>query len=152
VRGLDVTEEFPGEGIRARYFSADVGAQIQVQVLASRRLKDADLVPFFETLNVQAMNAAVVDRQPGLGEVPVMVLGSALNETDLAAFEADRAARADVAVQRARAERDMAHAELAAATEADGSAPAGEAKPPSTECRKDSGGIKRCKVTSGADG
>jgi hypothetical protein len=152
VRGLDVTESFLGDGIRARFFSAHVGAQIEVRVLASRRLKDTDLVPFFETLNVQAMNAAVIDRQPGLGEVPVLVLGSALSEADLAAYEADRAARADLAIERAQEMRAQAEAEVAAATGAAGVAPAGDANPLSTECRKDSGGIKRCSVTSGGDG
>lgn len=145
VRGLDVTEEFLGEGMRARYFTASVGAQIQIRVLASRRLKDEDIVPFFETLNVQAMNAAVVDRQPGLGEVPVLVLGSALGEADLAAYVADRAARAESAIRRAAERRDMAEAELAASADA---APAGQGKPVSTKCRTEDG-VKRCTVTTG---
>jgi hypothetical protein len=145
VRGLEVTEESLGDGMRARYFSADVGAQIQIRVLGSRKLKDADLVPFFETLNVTAMNAAVVDRQPGLGEVPVLVLGSALSEADLAAYEADRAARAALDLQRADEMRAMA--ELAAKT-----APAKTASPVSTECRNGPGGVKRCSITTEADG
>ena len=145
VRGLDVTEEFLGEGLRARYFTASVGAQIQIRVLASRRLTDDDLVPFFETLNVQAMNAAVVDRQPGLGEVPVLVLGSALGEADLAAYEADRAARKASAVRRAGELRALAKADLAVSAEA---APASAGKPAATECRKEDG-VKRCKVTTG---
>jgi hypothetical protein len=149
VRGMDVTEEFLGDGMRARFFSASVGAQIQVRVLASRRLKDGDLVPFFQTLNVEAMNDAVIDRQPGLGAVPVLVLGSALSEADLSAYEADRAARAEMAVQRARDLRDMARAELAATADATEAIPAGEAKPLSSECKKDSGGIKRCSVATG---
>jgi hypothetical protein len=131
--------------MRARYFTASVGAQIQIRVLASRRLKDEDIVPFFETLNVQAMNAAVVDRQPGLGEVPVLVLGSALGEADLAAYVADRAARAESAIRRAAERRDMAEAELAASADA---APAGQGKPVSTKCRTEDG-VKRCTVTTG---
>jgi hypothetical protein len=145
VRGLDVTEEFLGEGLRARYFTANVGAQIQVQVLASRRLTDEDLVPFFETLNVKAMSAAVVDRQPGLGEVPVLVLASALGEADLAAYEADRSARVESAIRRAGELRALAKAELAVSADA---APAVTGKPMSTECRKVDG-VKRCTVTTG---
>lgn len=150
VRGLDVTEEFLGDGMRARYFSADVGAQIQIRVLGSRKLKDADLVPFFETLNVTAMNAAVIDRQPGLGEVPVLVLGSALSEADLAAYEADRAARAALDLQ--RADELKAMAELAAIANPAETAPAKNASPVSTECRNGPGGVKRCSITTEADG
>jgi hypothetical protein len=146
VRGLDVTEEFLGDGLRARYFTASVGAQIQIRVLASRRLKDSDLVPFFETLPVQAMNAAVVDRQPGLGEIPVLVLAAALDEDDRAAFEADRAARAADAIARAREARDLAKAELAAKSEA---APPENAPPATTECKTSAGGIKRCSISTG---
>lgn len=146
VRGLDVTEEFLGDGLRARYFTASVGAQIRITVLASRRLKDTDLVPFFESLPVQAMNAAILDRQPGLGEIPVLVLASAMREDDRAAFEADRAARASEAVARAREARDLAKAELAATVEA---APAAPAQPAATECKTGAGGIKRCSVATG---
>lgn len=145
VRGLDVTEEFLGEGLRARYFTASVGAQIQIRVLASRRLTDEDLVPFFAALPVQAMNAAVVDRQPGLGEVPVLVLASALGEADLAAYEADRATRAASAIQSAAEVHDLAKADLAVSAEA---APASAGKPAATECRKEDG-VKRCRVTTG---
>lgn len=152
VRGLGVTEEFLGDGMRARYFSAHVGAQIQIRVLGSRRLKDADLLPFFETLNVKAMNASVIDRQPGLGEVPVLVLGSALNEADLAAYEADRAAQAARDIQRAQDLRDAARARLAAADPAEATAPAAEAQAPTAECRTGPGGTKQCKITGGADG
>ena len=150
VRGLDVTEEFLGDGMRARYFSASVGAQIQIRVLASRRLKDADLVPFFETLNVRAMNASVVDRQPGLGEVPVLVLGSALNEADRAAYEADREERAAGALFRAGELRERALAERTAIMEARDESSSATPKPGiASECKKDSGGIKRCSVVSG---
>jgi hypothetical protein len=142
VRGLDVAEEVLGEELRARYFTADVGAQIQIRVLASRRLTDENIVPFFETLNVKAMNAAVVDREPGLGEIPVLVVGSALGEADLAAYEADRAARTESAIRRAAELRAVAKAELAVAAQA------GAGKPVSTECRKVDG-VKRCTVTTG---
>lgn len=146
IRGLDVTEEFLGDGLRARYFTAAVGAQIKLRVLASRRLTDDDLVPFFEYLPVQAMNAAVVDGQPGLGEIPVLVLASALSETDRTAFEADRAARASDAISRARVARDMAKAELAATAEAAPGDPAQSAAP---ECKTGAGGIKRCSLGPG---
>jgi hypothetical protein len=146
ARGLDVTEEFLGDGLRARYFTAHVGGQIAIRVLASRRLKDGDLVPFFEGLPVQALNASIVDRQPGLGEIPVLVLASALGEEDRAAFEADRAARAAAGIALAGERRDMAKAALAATAEA---APEAKAPPAVTECTTGAGGIKRCSVATG---
>jgi hypothetical protein len=146
VRGLDVTEEFLGDGLRARYFTASVGGQIGIKVLASRRMTDEELVPFFTALPVQAMNAAVVDRQPGLGEVPVLVVGSALSEENRAAFEADRAARGARAIARAAEVRDQAKAELAAMAEA---APEGKAAPVVTECKTGAGGVKKCSVATG---
>lgn len=146
VRGLDVTEEFLGDGLRARYFTASVGGQIGIKVLASRRMTDEELVPFFTALPVQAMNAAVVDRQPGLGEVPVLVVGSALSEENRAAFEADRAARGASAIARAAEVRDQAKAELAAMAEA---APEGKAAPVVTECKTGAGGVKKCSVATG---
>jgi hypothetical protein len=148
VRGLDVTEEFLGEGMRARYFTADVGAQIRLRVLASRRLQDDDLVPFFTTLNVKAMNADVTNPQPGLGEVPVLVLGSALGEADRATFEADRAARSSAAIRLAGEVRDAALAELAAQTGADGSpSTAPSPKTPASACKTVSG-VKRCSLVT----
>jgi hypothetical protein len=148
VRGLDVNEEFLGDGLRARYFTASVGAQIELRVLTSRRLQDGDIVPFFETLNVAAMNAAVLDRQPGLGEIPVMVLGSALGESERAEYEADRANRAAEAVLRAGERRDLAKAEL---PEPVGTVPAGAGGgTPKAECKSGTDGVKRCSVaTSG---
>jgi hypothetical protein len=54
VRGLDVTEELLGDGMRARYFTANIGAQMQIRMLASLRLNDEDHCPRFrEHLNVQ---------------------------------------------------------------------------------------------------
>jgi hypothetical protein len=150
VRGLDVTEEFLGEGMRARFFSASVGAQIQIRVLASRRSTDAELVPFFETLNVKAMNAAVVDRKAGLGELPVLVLGSALTEEDRAAYEADRAARAASAVLEAGALLAAAKEKRALTPDSGNDAGKAEPKPGITaDCRTDAGGIKRCSVATG---
>ena len=150
VRGLDVTEEFLGDGMRLRYFTASVGAQLQIRVMASRRLKDGQLVPFFETLNVRAMNEAVVDRQPGLGEVPVMVLGSALGEEDGAAYQADRAERAASAIRRADELRDLARAELTETAQDVGASPTKNPQHglPTTECRTGPG-VKRCSVSSG---
>jgi hypothetical protein len=146
VRGLDVTEEFLGDGLRARYFTASVGAQIQIRVLASRRLKDGDLVPFFESLPVKEMNASVVDRLPGLGEIPVLVLASALTEANATAFEADRAARALSAIAEADRMFELAKAELAAKAEV---APGAAAQPATTECKTGAGGVKRCSVGTG---
>lgn len=157
VRGLDVTEDFLGDGMRGRYFFASVGAQIQLRVLASRRMKDADLLPFFETLHVKALNASVVDRQEGLGEVPVIVLASALDKEERAAFDADRAARNAEAAARAREELAVAEAEAAAAARAKAEAgdgtEEGKKDRPKTglggDCAKGTGGIKRCSVGSG---
>jgi hypothetical protein len=145
VRGLDVNEDFLGDGMRARYFTASVGAQIRVRVLASRRLKDDDIVPFFETLNVKAMNAAVVNPQPGLGEVPVLVLGSALDEADRAIVEADRAARSSAAIRLAGEVRDAALAELSAGA-GTGRDPS-TAQAPASTCKTVSG-VKRCSVVT----
>lgn len=94
VRGLDLAEAALPRSARARLFLADVGGQIRLGVLASARMKDRDLVPFLQTLDVAALNDSVVDRQPGLGQVPMIVLASALGKEARAAFEADVAARA----------------------------------------------------------
>lgn len=152
ARGLDVSEEFLGDGMRARYFFASVGAQIQIRVLATKRMKDTELLPFFETLHVEAMNASVVDRVEGLGEVPVIVLASALAKAEREAYEADRAARAEAALVRARDLRDADEIAARAEAGADAANAAGDepaAKPTAgfaSDCTKAAGGIKRCNV------
>ncbi len=157
VRGLDITEEMLPEGMRGRLFMADVGAQIHLRVLVPKRMPDAEVVSFFETLHVKAMNAAVVDQRDGLGEVPVIVLASALDRAGRDAYDADRAARAADKAARSRSARDAADAEAAAAAAADVSAdvsadsaePEAEpaAKPAEAQCVTGAGGIKRCKVS-----
>jgi hypothetical protein len=117
VRGLDVTEDLLPEGFRGRMFMADVGAQIHIRVLAPKRMKDADLVPFFETLHVEAMNASVIDKVEGLGKVPVIVLASAMDQTQRDAYLADIAAREAEADARNESERKAAEAENAAEAE-----------------------------------
>jgi hypothetical protein len=117
VRGLDVSEDLLPEEVRARLFFASVGAQIHLRVLAPQRMQDEDLVPFFQTLHVAAMNADVVDKQDGLGEVPVIVLASVLDETTRAAYEADLAQRA--AELAAESEAKRLEAEEKAAAEAE---------------------------------
>ena len=94
VRGLDVGELVLPEGARARVFTAELGGQLRLWVVASGRLTDKDLLPFFETLDVAAMNASIRSHEAGLGEVPVIVVVSELNEADRAAYAADRAAKA----------------------------------------------------------
>lgn len=94
VRGLDLAEAALPKRVRARAFLADVGGQIRLGVLVPAQMKDRDLVPFFQTLDVAALNDSVIDRQPGLGQVPMIVLASALGKDARAAFEADAAARA----------------------------------------------------------
>lgn len=100
VRGLDVTEDLLPEGFRGRLFFADVGAQIHLRVLAPKRMKDAELVPFFQTLHVEAMNASVIDKVEGLGKVPLIVLASAMEQAEREAYIADRDARAAAEAER----------------------------------------------------
>jgi len=146
VRGLDVTEDWLPDGMRGRVLLADVGGQIHLQMVVPKRMKDADLLPFFETLNVEAMNASVVDRQDGLGQVPVIVLASALGEADRAVYDADRSARkAATAAHRAKA-LQAEEARLASLS-ADDAPAVGETKPAAAaNCAAGSGGIKRCTV------
>jgi hypothetical protein len=149
VRGLDITEDMLPDDMRGRLFMADVGGQIHLRVLASRRMADADLVDFFETLHVKAMNAAVVKKQDGLGDVPVIVLASALDRDARNAYDNDRAARSAARIAAHRADYDAAQASLAADAAAD--ADEAEAEPvaetaPGIVCDKGTGGIKRCKV------
>ena len=167
VRGLDVTEDLLPEGFRGRYFFADVGAQIHLRVLAPKRTSDEDLVAFLQTLHVKAMNAGVIDKVEGLGDVPVIVLASALEDTQRDAYLADVALRAADEAKKVTAEH--AEAEAAQATEApaeeggggflsnlfgggeDGAepakAPAEVAKP---ECKTDKNGMKHCTVGTSA--
>jgi hypothetical protein len=167
VRGLDVTEDLLPEGFRGRYFFADVGAQIHLRVLAPKRMKDEELVPFLETLHVKAMNAGVIDKVTGLGDVPVIVLASALDDTERDAYLADVAARA--AEKTATEEAERAQAGAAEATDpvtTDGGGgflsdlfggaqePAVEAAAPEKSgtvgCKTGKDGVKRCTVESAA--
>jgi hypothetical protein len=171
VRGLDVTEDLLPEGFRGRLFLADVGAQIHIRLLAPKRMKDAELVPFFETLHVEAMNASVIDKVEGLGKVPVIVLASALDDTGREAYFADRATRAADEDQREEAARAVAKAELAAAPVEESvgiSALIGslfqseepkpevvapvEKKPAAPDCTTSKDGVKRCKVGAETEG
>lgn len=162
VRGLDVTEDLLPEGFRGRLFYADVGAQIHLRVLAPKRMKDAELVPFLQTLHVEAMNASVIDKVEGLGKVPVIVLASAMEKAEREAYLADRDARAAAAAEREAAER--AAAEEAEKAESKGSGGGGilgglfgggeaQADPAPEEdtgndvsCTTGKNGVKRCKV------
>jgi hypothetical protein len=65
------------------------------------------------------MNASVIDKQEGLGEVPVIVLASVLDEATRAAYEADRIAREEADAAALAAERAAAEAEAAAAAAAE---------------------------------
>jgi len=114
VRGLDVTEDLLPEGFRGRLFLADVGAQIHIRLLAPKRMKDTELLPFFETLHIEAMNASVIDKVEGLGKVPVIVLASALEDTDRDAYFAARTARVAEEASREEAARLAAMAEQSA--------------------------------------
>jgi len=147
VRGLDITEDMLPDDMRGRLFFADVGGQIHLRVVASRRLTDADLVSFFETLHVKAMNAAVVQKRDGLGDVPVIVLASALGRDARNAYDTDRAARAAARLAASRAAYDASQVTVAAEAEAASDSP--EAAPevaPAIVCETGAGGVKRCKV------
>ena len=166
VRGLDVQEDLLPDGVRARYFFANVGAQIHLRVLAPERMRDRDLVPFFQTLHVAAMNAAVVDQQAGLGQVPVIVLASALDGDARAAYVADLADRqaAQAADREARHQVDAARlAETQPEPgagggflsslfgQAEAEAPQEETSAPQVVCDKGTGGSKRCSVAGTSD-
>lgn len=163
VRGLEVIEDLLPEGFRGRMFLADVGAQIQLKILAPKRTSDEDLVAFLESLHVKAMNAHVVDKVAGLGEVPVIVLVSALDEEARNAYLADVAAREAEEAAKEEADRvaaEAAQAELAPAEDnADGGgffaglfgskktvAEDTTEKPPETKivCKTTEDGSKRC--------
>jgi hypothetical protein len=171
VRGLDVTEDLLPEGFRGRFFLADVGGQIHLRVLAPKRMKDADLVAFFETLHVEAMNASVIDKVEGLGKVPVIILASALEDADRDAYYTARTARAEAEAAREEAGRKAAEAEAAsgaaakdvglgdlvgslfggaAAPKAEEPAPATKPQAKDADCTTNKDGVKRCKV--GSDG
>lgn len=125
VRGLEMREADLRGDVPARVFLADVGAQIHIKVLAPKTMSDQDLLPFFETLHVQAMNADVVGKVAGLGEVPVIVLASAITEETRRAAEEERAAaevRARDAAAAAEAAAARAAAEAAAPAAAEGEA------------------------------
>lgn len=162
IRGLDVTEDLLPEGFRGRLFFADVGAQIHLRILAPKRMQDEDLLPFFETLHVKAMNAGVIDKVEGLGDVPVIVLASALDDTGRDAYLADVAARATEEAQRHAADQAEAETAQAAAppseegggfigslfggNEEPAAEPAAEAAP-RIDCNTGKDGVKRCTVS-----
>ena len=162
VRGLDVTEDLLPDGFRGRYFLADVGAQIHLRILAPKRMSDEDLLPFLQTLHVKAMNAGVIDKVEGLGDVPVIVLASALDAAGREAYLADLAAReageaAKVAEEQAGAEAAEAEAPVAEesggffgglfGTSAKAPAEPDPAPPPSKlNCTSSADGSKRCKA------
>jgi hypothetical protein len=162
VRGLDVVEDLLPDDVRARYFMANVGSQIHLRILASEKMRDKDLVPFFQTLHVKAMNASVIDKKEGLGDVPVIVLASVMDDITRKAYEADMAQREAEAAIRREEERAAAEAEAAKAAEAEKSGGGGlfgglfggdeeeaateDAPSGTTGCKKGTGGSKRCTV------
>lgn len=167
VRGLDITEDLLPEGFRGRYFLADVGAQIHLRILAPKRMSDDDLLPFLETLHVKAMNAGVIDKVEGLGDVPVIVLASALDDAAREAYLADLDARKAADAAKDAEVRQAAEAAEAAApetTESSGflgglfgggddtedAAPKAEAKGSTISCTTGKDGVKRCSVESAA--
>lgn len=97
VRGLEVREARLGSDAAARVFLADVGGQIHLRVLAPATMSDEELLTLFETLNVPAMNADVIEKVAGLGEVPVIVLASVIDSETRKAREAERKAMLEAA-------------------------------------------------------
>ncbi|WP_128514441.1 hypothetical protein [Tabrizicola thermarum] len=170
VRGLDVTEDLLPEDFRGRLFLADVGGQIHLRLLAPRRMKDTELLPFFETLNVEAMNASVIDKVEGLGKVPLIVLASALDDTDREAYVAARARRAADKAQRQEEARSATEVQTAAPpsrgslgigaligglfglSNATGATAPAQAAPVQVDCATGKNGVKRCMVSEDAGG
>ena len=90
VRGMEFTEDLLPEEAGLRYFFGNVSSQIWIRVLATRSMTDMDMLPFFETLHVPAINASVVEKVSGMGDVPVIVLASAMDAERRAAREAEK--------------------------------------------------------------
>lgn len=124
VRGLDVREARLGTAAAARVFLADVGGQIHLRVLAPATMTDQELLGFFETLHVPAMNADVVEKVAGLGEVPVIVLASVIDAETRKAREVERTAAREAA---------EADAKTAAEAEAGAAEGGGESAEPASE-------------------
>lgn len=122
VRGMEIAEDLLPGDIGLRYFIGDVSDQIWLRVLASKPVTDESLLPFFETLHVPAMAASVIEKQDGMGEVPVIVLASVIEDQTRAALEAERADQ-EARFAEARAEKDAAlrAEEQAAASDEGGS-------------------------------
>ena len=123
VRGMEFVEDVlpEKEEVPLRYFIGNVASQIWVRVLASASLSDPELLAVFQTLHVPAMNADVVEKVPGMGEVPVIVLASAMEADARAEWEAERARQVAEEAEKAaaaRAEQEAADA-IAAEEEAD---------------------------------
>lgn len=120
VRGLEIDEDVFPQDIGPRLFMANVGAQIQLRIATLNVDPETELLPFLAGLDVRAMNADVVERLAGLGEVPVVVFAQALDEELQRERAAERAAReAELAATRAAArEADEAAARAAAEAEA----------------------------------
>jgi hypothetical protein len=119
VRGLELREvRLPGD-YGARHFVAAVGDQIHLRILASRSMTDEEMVDFLATLDVPSMNANVVEKTTGLGEVPVIVLASVLDQQSRLEVEAERAlweakVAAEAAERQAQREAEEKAAEEAA--------------------------------------
>lgn len=121
VRGMEIMEDvLPGD-VGVRYFMGDISDQIWVRVLASKPMTDEALLPFFETLHVPAMAASVIEKQDGMGEVPVIVLASVIDDQTRAALEAEREEmETRFAEERAKKEEELKAEEAAAAKAAEG--------------------------------
>lgn len=115
VRGMEFSEDLLPQDVGLRYFYGNVSSQIWVRVLATRSMTDMELLPFFETLHVPAINASVVEKVAGMGEVPVIVLASAMDAERRAAREAEKTSGKQTRAQEREQRKTERAAEKAAA-------------------------------------
>lgn len=119
VRGFEVRRAALPKSAPVQVLLGDLGGQLHLRVTAPATMADTDLVPFFQTLHVPAMNAAIVRPVPGMGEVPVVVLASVLDDQTRIAFAAEQEAARAAAAEAKKAQEDEAKAKLMGTPAAD---------------------------------
>jgi hypothetical protein len=121
VRGMEIKEDvLPGD-VGLRYFVGDISDQIWLRVVTSETMTDEGLLRFFETLHVPAMAADVIEKQEGMGELPLIVLASVIDDQTRAALETEQAEQTTrLAEERAAKEAEQKAEEQAAAEAAQG--------------------------------
>lgn len=114
VRGMTIREVRLPQGAPSRMFLGDLQAQIHLRITAPAATSDEEMRALLSTLDVAAMNAALARPVRGMGEVPVLVMLS----------EIDEGIRARRAGERARLEAERAAEWEAMRAEADAKAEA----------------------------